>query len=270
MVDMSKNPLADRPVAEQPVNAEWGRQMWADSNYFGKVIKSVEDDDAGGDPQAVVAPTFFERYIFNVRPVLLGVDAIRVTYAVDRPQTIMINGFMLQGTANIDSATYAGALATIFIVAIRTPGSTTFTIELRTTSAEGTDERLIGQVHWDGSAFDPNLLVAYELEGFGLQHNDPEIIKTWVSFTGATGVILSSHGVTSVVRDALGTWTITWDTNYVDTTYAVVGMALHATQKIFIIAKILVAGSVQVAAYLTTGALFDATRVYIMAIGELE
>lgn len=267
---MSQYPLSERPSSGGPTAFQEYWRLWADANYLGKVDKLTKDDDAGGDPQAVAVGELFQRYIFNCRPELLGVDTIRVPFTADRPQSLIINGFMLQGTTNIDSDVYVGGADTIYILAIRTVDSTTFTIELRTSPTEGTDERLIGQVRWDGAAFDANLLITYELEGFGLQHSDEEIVKAWVSFTGATGVILDSHEIISVIRDSTGLYTITWDTDFIDTSYAIVATASTAGTYAFCIINTIAAECIQLRMVTHTGGLIDPTTVYVIAIGAQE
>lgn len=53
--------------------------------------------------------------------------------------------------------------------------------------------------------------------------------KAWVVFTGATGAILASQGVSSVVHNATGQWTITWTTPFATVNYAVVVTISNAT-----------------------------------------
>lgn len=258
-------PLSEQWSDDDGVKRQNLNRMRADAQYLGKVKKLNKDNDGEGDPQAVNLGTFLERYIFNCRPELLGTTQIRVPFTADRPPTIMINGFMLQAEADVDSPVYSGGADTIYILAIRTVDSTTFTIALRTSPSEGTDERLIGQVAWDSAAFDSNLLITYELEGFGLQHTDAEIVKAWVAFTGSTGVILDSHDVTSVVRNSTGDWTITWETDFVDTTYAIVVTSI-TSEKSFANIQVKNANNCDVRCFNSTGSLLDA-EISVIAIG---
>jgi hypothetical protein len=49
--------------------------------------------------------------------------------------------------------------------------------------------------------------------------NNPGVAKAIVSFVGSTGAIVSSFGVSSVVRNSAGTYTITFSTNFSSVNY---------------------------------------------------
>ncbi len=70
----------------------------------------------------------------------------------------MVNGFLLQNTANADLSTAArptGAAATWYLFANRTAGSSAFTLTVNSSAVAGVDQRCIGRFYWDGSAIIP-------------------------------------------------------------------------------------------------------------------
>lgn len=68
--------------------------------------------------------------------------------------------------------------------------------------------------------------------------------KAWVSFNSA-GTVQESYNVTSVVRNAEGQFTITWDTDFAAATYAVIASA-GETQIAGVRTGTIAAGSVQI------------------------
>lgn len=266
-------PLSSETADDDRTSRQEQNRRRADYLHLGKVEKLNVDGDGEGVPQAVNMSEFLERYIFNCRPIVHTPTKIRVNFSADRPPTIMINGFMLRATFNVISDAHAGGAGTVYILAVRTEDSTTFTIVLRLTPTEGEDERLIGDVFWTGTQFDTNLVNSYELEGFGLRHTDEEIVKAWVSFSGATGVILNHHDVTSVVKNGAGQYTVTWDTDFVDTTYVVVGTAYQISAVLInvgIDVGSLSASSCDVNCRNHSGTQLDPTSVFLIAIGDQE
>ncbi len=87
-------------------------------------------------------------------PERLDPTRVRVPYQINKPPTLMINGYMLQASANVDLATgvISGAAATWYIFAVRSAESSTFTLTANTSAAEATDQRLIGEAVWSGTA----------------------------------------------------------------------------------------------------------------------
>ena len=55
-----------------------------------------------------------------------------------------------------------------------------------------------------------------------LVQNHPGVAKAWASFIGATGAIIESHNITSIVRNGVGEWTVTIATDFESNNYAVV------------------------------------------------
>jgi hypothetical protein len=102
--------------------------------------------------------------------------------------------------------------------------------------------------------------------------NQRGIAKAWVSFTGSTGVILSSYGVSSVTRSVAGDYTINWSSAFANSNYVVTGIATDdgnvpvisvqgdGTNQTTTSCRILVNNGV--------GGLIDRTKVYIVAHGD--
>lgn len=103
--------------------------------------------------------------------------------------------------------------------------------------------------------------------------NHPGIAKAWVSFTGTTGAILSSYGVTSVVRNSIGNYTINWSQTFANSNYVVVCNATedgnvpvlnvqgNGTNQTTTSCRLLLNNG--------TGGLIDRTKVYAVAYGTL-
>jgi hypothetical protein len=94
-----------------------------------------------------------KRYQSGITISYLATNRLRVPFITTNPATLMINGFMLQATANVDlpSSSFSGGAATWYIFAIRTAGSQTFTLGVNTSASEGTDQRIIGECYYDGA-----------------------------------------------------------------------------------------------------------------------
>ena len=84
---------------------------------------------------------------------ILATNRLRVPYNVNKPPTLMINGYMLQACANVDlpSSQFSGSAATWYVFAVRADGSDSFTLAVNTSSVEAANQRLIGEAYWDGS-----------------------------------------------------------------------------------------------------------------------
>lgn len=108
----------------------------------------------GNEPaDSLTLKGFLNRHFEHMKIQYLDTNRIRVPYAIGQPPTLMINGQLLQATANVDlpSNQFSGVAATWYVFAVRSAGSTTFTLAVNTSAAEATDQRLIGEAVWDGS-----------------------------------------------------------------------------------------------------------------------
>ncbi len=88
---------------------------------------------------------------------LLETDRVRVPASPASPVCIMVSGCMLGASTSVDlptGARPAGSPAQYFVFAVRSPGSTTFSLDVNTTAAESSDRRRIGGFYWDGVRID--------------------------------------------------------------------------------------------------------------------
>ncbi len=85
----------------------------------------------------------------------LDTNRLRVPASPAAPAVLVINGCMLTAAANVDlsaGSAPSGAAALYYVFAVRSPGSTTFTLDINTSEAESANTRRIGRFFWDGSA----------------------------------------------------------------------------------------------------------------------
>ena len=95
-----------------------------------------------------------------------------------------------------------------------------------------------------------------------------KIVKAWIQFNG-TGTIAigDSFNVTSITDLGTGNYTITWDTDFGNATYAVVGMALGTQTAVSLQSQ--AAGSCNIYTLLTsTGGATDHTNIMLIGIGD--
>jgi len=97
--------------------------------------------------------------------------------------------------------------------------------------------------------------------------------KAWVKFA-TDGSILDSYNVSGVVRNALGTWTISFTTPFASANYAV-SICGHNTafanmfpMGVHVDANAQQAGSLKVAACDHTGGYWDIAQVYVICFGD--
>jgi hypothetical protein len=98
------------------------------------------------------------------------------------------------------------------------------------------------------------------------------VIKAWVNFDGDDGSINDSYNVTSVSRSALGTYVITWDTNFADANYVIVGFVADSVNSAGVVCNNgsdapLAAGTAQITTNRVDGPAADYNLVCVMAIG---
>lgn len=136
-------PLSSPVSPGQPTAADHYNNLRKDTLNLGQTETDV-----------VNLGTFFRRFASGMKLEYLANHRVRVPNSSINPPTLMINGCMLQSTANVDlpAGLISGPAATWFIFAVRTVGSSTFTLTANTSSTEGTNHRLIGQAYWTGSS----------------------------------------------------------------------------------------------------------------------
>jgi hypothetical protein len=211
MSDMSHNPT-EQVAAQDPTEAVNYNVLEMFSRFWGVVADDLDETPN----QNVDLPTLFSRWIQNVRLERLTSTTVRVPYSPDRPPSMVIDGHLVQATADVDSSTISGSAATLYVIAVRS--GTTFTIEVRTSSSEGSDERCIGSLYWDGAAVVKYTLVAYESD-YHLERD--ERVSAWAC-VGATGTIYDSFNVASATNSSTGVYDIVLDRPMDNANYTVV------------------------------------------------
>jgi hypothetical protein len=136
-------PISSDVTAGQPTAASHYNALRGDALRLGQAEADV-----------VKLGQFLSRHARGVRLQYLASSRLRVPYVTTEPPTLMIGGCMCQAATHVDLAAglFSGGAATWYVFACRTPGSTTFTLGVNTSASEGADQRIIGEVYWDGTA----------------------------------------------------------------------------------------------------------------------
>lgn len=89
----------------------------------------------------------------GVNLIYLATDRVRVPYDPINPPVLYIDGYLCKATANVDLAasSFSGVQALWYIFANRSPGVTSFTLSVNTSAVPAANQRLIGQVWWNGT-----------------------------------------------------------------------------------------------------------------------
>jgi len=108
------------------------------------------------DLDAVSLGTFLKRFASGIQLIYLSSNRIRLLYNPLDPPTLVINGCLLQNNAVVDlpAGQFSGSAATWYIFAVRTPGASTFTLQVNTSALETADTRIIGVAIWSGTKVD--------------------------------------------------------------------------------------------------------------------
>lgn len=140
---------------------------------------------------------FFARHAANIKLTYLATNRIRVLFNSYHPAVVMVGGCMLKATANIDlpAGYFAGGAATFYIHAVRTPGSTTFTINANTTPVESATSRVIGTCYWDGTNI--SNILSYYLSDLNLPQSDYD--SGWFAVSYNT-TYTKAHGLSEMPR----------------------------------------------------------------------
>jgi hypothetical protein len=177
--------------AGQPTASAHYNNLRKDAVYLGKTAAQAAD-----------LATLLSNYVQNIRLEYLATNRIRCPYDVFNPARIVINGYMLYQTANIDLALsqFSGAASTWYIFANQLTGSTAFALTVSTSSSPLANQRLIGECYWDGSNVDPTSVRSY-IPGFPVADYD----SGWFAVTIAT-VYTKAHNFGSYPRN----WKLLW------------------------------------------------------------
>jgi len=182
-----------------------------------------------------------------------GADAIKVVFSAGRIPVIRIAGYLLAATADVISAAPSGGAGTRYVMAQRTLGSKSFTLAITLTAVEGTDQRLVGQFEWTGTAVKASTIVSEETKDYGeVMELRPQ---AWAVVTSG-GSLTDSYGVASVVKLGTGQYRLTWSGVFIDANYCVVACPNNTAARFAQVGAIL-AASVDIYTFTTTFAAAD-------------
>ena len=137
-------PLSANVSAGDPTLSAHYNNLRSDALHLGQAAADV-----------VTLAALLERYESRLSLERLSTDKVRVPASAAAPVSIVVAGFMLQATANVDLADAgkpAGAADDYYVFANRVAGSTTFTLSVHTSITEGANQRLLGRFYWNGTA----------------------------------------------------------------------------------------------------------------------
>ena len=181
-------PLSSDVVAGQPTAAEHYNNLRADALRLGQ---AAADSNNLAD--------LLSRYEQNLTIQLLGTDRVRVPCTTSAPVALVVDGyFILRSTVNVDlpvAGKPSGSADTWYLFAVRTSGSTTFTLEVNTSPLESSGRRLVGSFYWTGSAIAAPSIRTSLADTLNLLTNH-------VQFTGCQGRL--SLDTSLPVKDAEG------------------------------------------------------------------
>ena len=135
-------PKSSDVVAGQPTAADHYNFLRADALRFG-----ADENDA------VNLADLFCRYEENLSLEVISGNRIRVPASAANPVCLMVDGVPLMSVSDVDLPTAqapSGENAIYYIFAVRSTGSSVFTIEINTSSGTSTGKRMIGTFEWDG------------------------------------------------------------------------------------------------------------------------
>lgn len=149
-------PLSDDVSSGQPTASEHYNNLRADALRFGQAEADVVNLGA-----------FFGKYSHNLNVVYLSSNRVRVLATVASPVLLMVQGYMLSATANVDltSGAISGSAALWYIFANRADDETTFTLSANTSSTPSATQRLIGMCYFDGTNLVPSSIVLSDRSG---------------------------------------------------------------------------------------------------------
>lgn len=117
-----------------------------------------------------------------------------------------------------------------------------------------------------------NITGAANVPPTGNQLTKEAIVKAWLTFNGTTGDIISSFNIASVVRTAVGLYTVTFSTAFADTDYVMAGSVQVLAGNDALIAEgtgvARTASVIQIRVIRDDGSLRDHPRVTVMFIGN--
>src|SRR5271157_256037 len=142
------NTLVSSDVSSgQPTAAAQFNNLRADALRFGA---------AAAD--AITINYLLARFSSGLTLLPLGSQRVRIPALPTAPVCIVIDGYPCYSAANVDlpsGSAPTGSANTYYLFAVHSAGSTTFSLDCNTSSAESANRRLIGQFYWDSSKIVP-------------------------------------------------------------------------------------------------------------------
>lgn len=135
-------PLSAEVTSGQPTAAAHYNNLRKDALKLGNA-----------DADSLNLAEYFARHAENFSLQKLSTNRVRVPYTASGPATIVISGCLLKAPTAIDlpAGLITGYANTWYIFAVRTAGSTAFTLTANTSAVEAPDQRLVGEVFFDGT-----------------------------------------------------------------------------------------------------------------------
>ena len=136
----------------QPTASAHYNNLRKDAVYLGKTAVQAAD-----------LATLLSHFVQNISLEYLSNNRIRLPYDSFNPARIVINGYMLFQSDNIDLAPsqFSGLAAVWYIFANQLIGSISFGLTVSTSPSVLANQRLIGECYWDGSNVDPGSVRSY-------------------------------------------------------------------------------------------------------------
>ncbi len=119
------------------------------------------------ETDAAPAGLLLARYMEGLQLQALDTDRVRIPASGTAPVGLVIGGCPLQAVANVDlplGSRPSGSAAEYFVFAVRSVGSTTFTLDTNTSATETSTTRLVGRFYWDGDKIIPESVRSEPIE----------------------------------------------------------------------------------------------------------
>jgi hypothetical protein len=243
-----------------------GATTWADSQGAGNDIQSsledIHDQDLATGIGACLTKNNETKPTADFRP---NADA---TYSLGSIALRWVNVFLQ--ALKLKSGTFTGTLQTTTLTADKTYTlpDTTGTLALTSDLVAAASDTVAGKIE---------IAVQSEMEAAssttlavtpGRLGNHPRVAKAWVNFTGTgTVTINASSGVTSVVDNGTGDYTVNWSTAFSTAHYCVQVTSGYNSAFVAWIREAPLVGSVRVGTG-TEAVGVDADRVMVNAWGD--
>jgi len=126
-----------------PTLASQYNNLRADALYLGQTASN-----------SIPLGKLLESYETNLKLQKLNTAQVVVPASSSAPVSLFIGGYLVQAIANValDASSAPTESGTWYVFADRAANSTTFTLSISTSSAEGANQRRIGRFYFDGSA----------------------------------------------------------------------------------------------------------------------